>query len=293
MHVNLPSLTAQFVSLFRALGNLNPEASGFSDSYAESLIPRFWRLALRMGRLKLYFFPNTSPLPRFIKRIAMQIQLRSVVIDKAIENFLPFDQLVILGAGLDSRGWRMQQLSKVDVFEVDHPATQGWKRQRANEMGVAAAKSITFVEVDFTKDKLEDCLLKAGYQKEKRTFWIWEGVTMYLEEDVVKESLRTMASLTKGGGCIAASYLKEENGKHAHPFHHALLSVIKEPWKSAYEPNMVEQIGQECGGWETIGNSGIKDWHEKFCPDTELPAAGAHDRDFEERVWVATLAPGI
>ena len=293
MFETLPSFTAQLVSLLRALGNLRPVVPGFSDSYAEILLPRYWQSLIGLVKWKLSFFANASPFDSFSQRIGMHLQFRTVVIDKAIENFLPFDQLVILGAGLDSRGWRMQQLSKVDVFEVDHPATQGWKRQRANEMGVAAAKSITFVEVDFTKDKLEDCLLKAGYQKEKRTFWIWEGVTMYLEEDVVKESLRTMASLTKGGGCIAASYLKEENGKHAHPFHHALLSVIKEPWKSAYEPNMVEQIGQECGGWETIGNSGIKDWHEKFCPDTELPAAGAHDRDFEERVWVATLAPGI
>ena len=113
---------------------------------------------------------------------------------------------------------------------------------------------------------------------------------MYLEEDVVKESLRTMASLTKGGGCIAASYLKKVNGKLLNS---TLVSALGEPFRSAYTPKEIEDIAMECGGWETLHNSGMTDWHEKFCKDVYIPSSGLFERDLTERIWVGELKSSL
>jgi methyltransferase (TIGR00027 family) len=280
---NLPSLTAQFVALFRAVGNLKPEAAGFNDEYAEILIPRYLQYTLYLPRIKLWLFPNWSPYDVFTRRIAMQVQLRSVVIDQAIREALPFDQLVILGAGLDSRGWRMNELSKVDVFEVDHPATQVWKRGKADEMGVAAAKSVTFVAVDFSKDCLMERLEKHGFNRKKKTFWIMEGVTMYLTEADVKKTLTTISDLSQGGCTIALTYLLKVHGELQRS---PIVSALGEPFLSAYNIPEIEEIGLEFAHCETLQNSGIMDWRAKYCPETALPRTGIFGKDLAERVWI-------
>jgi methyltransferase (TIGR00027 family) len=212
MRVNLPSLTAQFVSLFRALGDLKPEIPGFRDPYAHYFLPLFWKPAIGIIKTKLLIRPKASPYDFYYRRLALTIQCRTVIIDNAIRKSLPFEQFVILGAGLDARAWRMQELSKVKIFEVDHPATQSWKMTQLKKfktLAQEASSSITFVPVDFTRDSLEDCLLKSGFVKEKRTFWLWEGVTMYLDEDDVKKTFHSLSALSPAGGTVAATYLRK------------------------------------------------------------------------------------
>jgi methyltransferase (TIGR00027 family) len=295
MRFNKSSQTAQFVCLMRAMANICPELTEFSDPLAKYFLTWMWSFWLFLTRLLMKLFPNrSSSFPNWLQRFGIHMQFRTVVIDKALKDALPFEQLVILGAGLDSRAWRMKtELKNVQIYEVDFPSTQEWKREKVKEMirsersfSDEEEKRIHFVPVDFTKDKLEDCLEKHGYSRQKKTFWIWEGVTMYLEEENVKRTLKLISELSSGGGTIALTYLDKENGVvPASRF----LSRIGEPFLSAYEPNEIEAIGKSFGDWQTLKNEGDEDWNKTYRQGKAVPGRRIGRQRRRERIWVGMV----
>ncbi len=253
MRWNLPSQTAQYVALFKALGNIGPRVPGYRDPIAGKIIPSFWAASLGIAKLKMRFFPRASVYPYWLQQVGLNIQFRTVVLDDAINKGLPFDQLVILGAGLDSRAWRMQELKNVKVYEVDHPATQAWKKEQVKKIeGERQAEEVKFVAVDFTKDDLSLKLEEAGFDRNKKSFWIWEGVTMYLEEGDVRKTMKMISELSEGGGGLALTYLNATKGRNVAFGLNTLLKVVGEPLKSFYEFKEFECLAQECGPWSTI-----------------------------------------
>jgi methyltransferase (TIGR00027 family) len=123
----------------------------------------------------------------YLKTQAMTMAARTVAVDDAIRAARS-DQLVILGAGLDGRAWRMPELEKVSVFEVDHPDSQREKRERASKLTPASC-DIRFVPVDVERDALDAALAAAGHDETRTTTWIWEGVVMYLSQPDIEATL--------------------------------------------------------------------------------------------------------
>src|SRR5262245_45229158 len=116
-------------------------------------------------------------------------------------------QLVILGAGFDSRAYRFADLlHDVRVFEVDHPDTQERKMRRVTEALGELPRHVTYLPVDFKTDSLRDALARAGYRSDRKTFAIWEGVTMYLPGDAVRDVLRWFAGNAAPGSTIIFDY---------------------------------------------------------------------------------------
>jgi methyltransferase (TIGR00027 family) len=116
-------------------------------------------------------------------------------------------QFVNLGAGLDSRAYRFQdRLKGLKTFELDFPATQEHKKKRVREVLGALPAHVIFVPIDFTKDDLGTALKRAGYQPTLKTFFLWEGVTMYLTEEAIKATLRFMMQNSAPGSVIAFDY---------------------------------------------------------------------------------------
>ncbi|HEV3321878.1 MAG TPA: SAM-dependent methyltransferase [Solirubrobacteraceae bacterium] len=96
------------------------------------------------------------------------------------------DELILLGAGLDSRPYRLaEQLREVRVFEVDHPASQASKRTRVRRLLGREPDHVTFVKIDFIRDDLDTALDAAGHEPSARTLFIWSGVSPYLPEEAV------------------------------------------------------------------------------------------------------------
>ena len=129
---------------------------------------------------------------------------RTVAIDDAIREAAA-PQLVILGAGLDGRAWRMPELRDVVVFEVDHPDSQRDKRARAAALD-PTARDIRFVPVDFTRDDLGAALAGAGHDATRPTTWVWEGVVMYLTAAQVEDTLARVARRSAPGSRIVVLY---------------------------------------------------------------------------------------
>jgi methyltransferase (TIGR00027 family) len=112
-------------------------------------------------------------------------------------------QYVVLGAGLDTFACRNPYLEDVlHVFEVDHPATQNWKRTRLEEAGIPIPQTLTFTPVDFETQTLEDGLRRAGFDTSKGAFFSWLGVTMYLTSSAVATTLQFVASMPVGSTIV-------------------------------------------------------------------------------------------
>jgi methyltransferase (TIGR00027 family) len=188
MKAGRASRTAEMVCLGRALAHGVTEVAQYSDPTAEVLLPPEAKRRLSSLRQGDTGGPMLRA-ERFIRvRQADAMVARTVEIDTAIRS-AKNPQLVILGAGLDGRAFRMGELSDTVVFEVDHPDSQRDKRERASTL-TSQAKELRFVPVNFEKDDLEESLAKAGHDPKLPTTWVWEGVVMYLHPADVEATLR-------------------------------------------------------------------------------------------------------
>jgi len=118
------------------------------------------------------------------------------------------EQIVILGAGFDSRAYRFaDRLQGVAVFEVDHPATSEIKRSKIQDILGSAPANVVYVPVDFNVDKLSEQLRRNGYKDQRKTLFLWEGVTPYLTAGAVREVLRFILSSAGSGSVIVFDYI--------------------------------------------------------------------------------------
>ena len=127
------------------------------------------------------------------------------IIDKAKDDA---EQFVIMGTGLDTRAYNRLKESGLKIFELDQTTTQQHKRKYLQKAEIDAAH-VTFVETDFSQESWFRALLEAGYDPTKRTIFLWEGVTLYLGEESVRNTLRTVkANATAGSIIVADLYAK-------------------------------------------------------------------------------------
>jgi methyltransferase (TIGR00027 family) len=105
---------------------------------------------------------------------------------------------VILGAGFDCRAYRLPELSRLTVFEVDHPSTQARKRAVLENVLGRLPTHVRFVVTDFNAGDLERAIAAAGYEPGQPTFFLWEGVTNYLTAAAVDATLRWCAQAAAG-----------------------------------------------------------------------------------------------
>jgi methyltransferase (TIGR00027 family) len=177
-------------------------------------------------------------------------------------------QYVSLGAGLDSFAYRRPDLAgRVRVFEVDHPATQQWKRARLQELHLPLPSNLTFIPLNFEQQTLAEGLRAGGHRSELPTFVSWLGVTMYLTAEAVFATLRDVASLATGSEIVfqyalPASQLDEEDQR--------LLAMLKafgaargEPWVSAFEPPDLTARVKELG-FTQVWNIGPEEANARY-----------------------------
>ena len=116
-------------------------------------------------------------------------------------------QVVILGAGFDTRAYRFKEaLKNARVFEVDAPVTQALKIRRLLEAIGDPPENLTYVPVDFLHDDLGAALGRAGYRTDQKTFFNWEGVTMYLRANAARSTLQWVANNSPRGSAIVFDY---------------------------------------------------------------------------------------
>ncbi|MDR1492393.1 MAG: SAM-dependent methyltransferase [Planctomycetaceae bacterium] len=203
------STTAVGTALRRAIeSKKNEEKRLFCDPFAHYFVPPNSTL---MGQS---IFPNW--LIRIYLDYWKEIGVSNLVIvrtrffDDAMKKAIHdgVEQFVILGAGFDSRAYRLFSPDmKLSVFEVDFPATQNRKKEIMKNIQGFPFSHVRYVPVDFTQDLLEESLKKYGYQKTLKTFFLWEGVSFYLTEEAVRNTLTFIAEHSIPGSSVLFDYL--------------------------------------------------------------------------------------
>jgi methyltransferase (TIGR00027 family) len=283
MRQGKPSRTAEFVALARALGNLAPRVPGFSDPFAVQFLREKWRKRVEQRRASLASGGRKSPYPFWLGPMGVYLQFRTMILDRALAASPPVEQLVVLGAGLDSRAWRLDSLKDTIVFEVDFPSSQAWKRERAASL-VYKAKDVRFVAIDFERDQLAPLLRAVGFDTTKPSFWLWEGVTVYLRPEAVSANLGAIAAMSAPGSRIAFTYLRRKNGRVPRNF---VLALMGEPLRSAFSPDEITNLAKSRG-WRRIQDSTVQDWM-KETPGLKLTRRRIGVQ-WLESIWVGEIA---
>lgn len=230
----LPSKTAVWAAAARAVGSKNPDPKLRNPDYLaiKFLGPReraILPVDYKMDALDLGYDAAMKQLG--YKLPVMSHAYRTRAFDTALLEALRKGarQVVILGAGFDSRGYRFQsQLRNVRFIEVDAGPTQEYKKQRVREVFGTLPANVLYVPIDFTKDVLLEQLLKAGYSERQNTFFLWEGVTFYLPEPAVKDTLHFVRDHAAPASRIAFDYTFSRNRNINNPY--SLYARWGEPW---------------------------------------------------------------
>ena len=159
-------------------------------------------------------------------------------------------QVVILGAGLDTFALRNPYAALIRIFEVDHPATQAWKRQRLAGAELTPPPWLTFVPVDFEGDDLQEKLSSAGFQRTSAAFFTWLGVVTYLTTDAIDDTLGFIASIPNSEVVFDYAEPPEtwtEDVKAYAAARMAQLEKTNERWVSRFEPAGVAAILRSHG----------------------------------------------
>ena len=149
-------------------------------------------------------------------------------------------QYVLLGAGLDSFAYRSSRSHGLRVFEVDHPATQAWKRERLAATALRAAGEVRFVAVDFTVDVLIDRLTDLGFDRSQPAFVSWLGVTQYLTVEAIDATLDAIGRLCPGTELVmeylVPAAMRDAAGQALADFFMPRAAGFREPWLTFLTP---------------------------------------------------------
>src|SRR5262245_36446905 len=161
-------------------------------------------------------------------------------------------QYAILGAGLDSFAYRRPDLLvRLRVFEVDHPASQAWKRERLAELGVGLPPNLVFAPVDFESQTLRAGLVAAGFDVAAGAVFSWIGVTMYLTLAAIEATLDTVAACPPDSRIVLTYNLPpstlQDQGRVIGSSMSQMAGDMGEPWISFFTPAEVEALVRRCG----------------------------------------------
>ena len=232
------SQTAVMVAAARAAAHGRTTGVDFDDPTALALLPDDARRRVEEFRAGVVPKDARGRVARvFLDRRAKMMVARTVAIDEAVRA-AGAPQVVILGAGLDGRAWRMAELRDVTVFEVDHPDSQREKQARAAGL-TRMAREVRFVPVDFARDRLDDALAAAGHDPARATTWVWEGVVMYLEQSEIEAALAVIQRRSAPGSRLVVMYLSRSL---LLPLIAFLVRRVGEPLRSLFTPDQMRAL---------------------------------------------------
>jgi methyltransferase (TIGR00027 family) len=188
------SRTAQRVAIRRAAHQLLDEPKVLDDPLALRIIGSEAAAALRSDPKEHHAFSRAFRAFMAARSRFAEDELARAVADRVT-------QYVILGAGLDTFAYRNPHPG-LRVFEIDHPATQAWKREQLQSAGILIPPSLTFVPVDFEHQTLANALARSGLNTNAPAFFSWLGVTPYLTREACMTTLHVIAKMPAGSGVV-------------------------------------------------------------------------------------------
>jgi len=273
MRAGQPSQTARGAAAYRAIHQTHEGGVIFRDPFAVKILDEETRAALD----QIVADPAQRPMRLFITaRSRFSEDALAASVARGVR------QVVVLGAGLDTFSLRNPFAEKdVRVFEVDHPATQAWKRERLEQAGIALPALLTFAPVDFERQGLAEGLANAGFDRNRPAFFQWLGVVPYLTREAIWATLDYIAGVP--ASAVVFDYT-EPFENHAPERRANLMATAEraaargEPWLSFFNPGELSALLRDRG-FVGIEDLGFAEFVGRFSPKLAQglqPGPGGH-----------------
>ncbi|HEY0282496.1 MAG TPA: SAM-dependent methyltransferase [Rhizomicrobium sp.] len=236
------SATAQSVALHRAAHQLLDRPAVFSDPLALRIIGREAETALREGAAN-HILTGAAGLRAFL---TVRSRFAEDCLAEAIDRGV--GQYVLLGAGLDTFAYRgTYDPARLRVFEIDHPATQEWKRRRLGDADIAVPGSVHFVPADLERETAAEGLARAGFDRAAPALFALLGVLTYLTQEAAMEILRFAARQPGVSSEIIFDYPEPADAigpaqRRAMQRLAARVAAVGEPFQTAFKPDEIKEI---------------------------------------------------
>ena len=259
--------TAELTAAVRASHQRNPVRL-FEDPFARVLCGWFWRLVIWFRPLSWIMIKGVL---RAIEPVTLCVLLRARYGEEALESAVEkgIDQYVIIGAGMDSFAFRRPDLmSRIDVFEIDHPITQAQKLDRIRQAGWTIPPRLHFVHADLSKTSAVEALEGSGFQRSRPTFLTLMGVAYYLTAEDLGETADSISRNLPEGTLLVLDYLLDEAS--ARPEHLLMKEKMKsfvakrgEPMVSQYSLGSMNAL-MAAHGFETVENLTLPELEQRY-----------------------------
>jgi methyltransferase (TIGR00027 family) len=287
MRAGKPSRTAGQNALFRALEARRPASARIADDpLAVRLLSPEFRLLAEAARLPSARRLLETVIDRRWPCARPGVVARTRLIDQVVLRELGgVRQVLVLGAGFDTRAWRLPGMDRVRVFELDHPATQAAKRHGLRHGGPGA--HVSFVPVVFGADDPGRALAAAGFEAGAPTLVLWEGVTNYLDREAVDATFALLADLLEPGSPVLFTYVDKGMLDGSAAFAGAATTMravrrVGEPFTFGFVPSELPAY-LAARGFDLLSDERVSDAAQRFYPAGRCPAAPAYYHVAESR----------
>jgi len=238
--------TALGAAICRLIEQYQPEKKRlFNDQVVKYLLSTPIRMLMQSASMRKYTIKQTDAVMQGI--YGAQI-CRTRFIDDAVLSALSqgIEQLMILGAGFDARPYRLAGASSVKVFEIDLPSVQETKKKRLQKHFGRLPEYVTFIPIAFDAQTLESALTVTAFDLSRPVVYIWEGVTQYLSEEAVRQTI-TFIGTSAPGSMLLFTYVLKSIIEHRSgiPGADKLLDTVAKqnaPWRFGLEPSEVAEF---------------------------------------------------
>lgn len=259
--------TAELTAAVRAHHQTNPVRL-FEDPFARFLCGWFWRLVVRLRPL---YWILVKRILRAIEPVSLCVLLRARYAEQALESAVERDihQYVIIGAGMDSFAFRRPDLmSRIDVFEIDHPFTQSQKLDRIRQAGWTIPSRLHFVPADLTRISAVDALKGSGFQRSRPTFLTLMGVAYYISAEDLGETAESIGRNLPEGTLLLLDYLLDDTSSSAE--HRVMKEKMKafvskrgEPMVAEYSLASMDAL-MAARGFDTVENVTLPELEQRY-----------------------------
>jgi methyltransferase (TIGR00027 family) len=268
MKTDQTSLTADYTAAVRAAHVRYDHPVLFEDPLAIHLTSWHWRRIIKNPVLyRLVVHAGSMLSTRRRATFVARARYTEDRLESAIRGGV--GQYVILAAGLDSFAWRRPEFADcLQVYEIDHPASQRIKRDRIGRLGLATPKNLEWIATDLARECVAGALQRSRYRRDARSFFSLLGVVQYLPRETVMNTLRSIADASAPGSELVLSYVQPLHlfdPKLRPEIEHGMRWTARrgEPFVSFFDPQ--EFPAAVCQfGYELIENCGPRDIEQRY-----------------------------
>jgi methyltransferase (TIGR00027 family) len=280
MKANTASRTAQYMALFRALETKRSSNKKlFNDPYAINFLDKTFKTVCNISSLPFAYNIISKIIQRKIPGALSSGVARTKYIDDLLQYTIDIGsrRVIILGAGFDTRALRLDFLKNISVIEIDHPDTATLKVNILKKMLDYLPPNVSYLQIDFNTQNLNDLLSKDNIDFDIPTTIIWEGVTNYLTKDAVDKTFSLLKKFTKDS-YIIFTYVDKLVLSKPELFFEAEkllnnLNKIEESWTFGFNPAELSDYLKQFD-FKLLEDSGARDYRERYMPERKNISKG-------------------